>query len=240
MIMTNNEVIKQAMEYRRNMLNLCDNEPIQDTFKLAEKAGFFIIATPLGNEFNNNYEYGFYKKIGSSKFIFINSTAYKATQNFTIWHEVYHSLFPFNKFEMDYERDEEQANIFSSNILIPTESLKLELSKNIINKKLYANEIHKVSLKYKMTYKAVLKHFFDIVPELKTHLGYLYSKSNERKYLTVSQRDELDELYEYGNKYLTKSIFEAIEDNHNKGIIDDDDLSRINAIIGEVFSIDSK
>lgn len=153
---------------------------------------------------------------------------------------MYHSLFPFDKEEIEYERDEEQANIFSSNILLPTEVLKLELSKNIASGKLYSNEIHKISLKYRMTYQAVLKHFFNIVPELNKPLGYLYNKSNERNYLTESQKDDLDKLYEFGNKYVTKTIFEAIEDNHKKGILDNDDLARINTIIGEVFSIDSK
>lgn len=62
MNMTDKEVIKKAMEYRKNILNLSSDETIQDSFKLAEMAGFFIIATPLGSGFEKNGEYGFYKK----------------------------------------------------------------------------------------------------------------------------------------------------------------------------------
>src|SRR5699024_6792622 len=96
MIESKEQVIKLAENFRSETLGLKPDEAIDNSFKLAEKAGFFIIALPLGKEFNKTHENGFYIKIGVVKFIFINSTVYKSTQNYTIWHEVYHSLYPMN------------------------------------------------------------------------------------------------------------------------------------------------
>lgn len=101
--MNKDDVINSALDYRRSVLGLDDLDPIQDSYKLAEKAGFFIIALPLSDSYIKEEESGFYLKLGSIDFIFVNSSVYKATQNYTIWHEVYHSLYPLDDQEHSKE-----------------------------------------------------------------------------------------------------------------------------------------
>lgn len=240
MKMTDKEVIAFALSYRRDVLLLDDNEPITDSFKLAEKAGFFIIATPLKTKFDKDLERGFYKKIGSISFIFVNSDNYKATQNFTVWHEVYHCENPFNYNKIDILRDEKQAEIFAATLLLPPDTLALELESNLNTKKIYANEIHKLSIKYKLHYKAVLNQILRSFPEELGGLGFLYADKffEDRKHLNYLDKEEISGLYTTGHKYISKSIIDAILENRDSGIIDNNDVSNINAIIEEVFSID--
>ncbi|MEB7383482.1 ImmA/IrrE family metallo-endopeptidase [Staphylococcus xylosus] len=240
MKMTDSEVIDFALNYRRNVLLLEDNDPIIDSFKLAEMAGFFIIATPLKSEFDKDLERGFYKKIGSVNFIFVNTDNYKATQNFTIWHEVYHCENPFDSKILDINEDEKLAEIFAATLLLPPDTLALELVSNLNTKKIYANEIHKLSIKYKLHYKAVLNQILRSFPEELGGLGFLYANKffEDRKHLNYLEEEEISDLYTTGHKYISKSIIDAILENRDSGIIDSNDVSNINAIIEEVFSID--
>lgn len=240
MKMTDSEVIDFALNYRRNVLLLEDNDPIIDSFKLAEMAGFFIIATPLKSEFDKDLERGFYKKIGSVNFIFVNTDNYKATQNFTIWHEVYHCENPFDSKTLDINQDEKQAEIFAATLLLPPDTLALEFESNLNTKKIYANEIHKLSIKYKLHYKAVLKQILRTFPKEFQGLEYLYGNKffDNRKFLNELDKVELVKLYETGNKYISRKILDAIIQNHENKIIDDEDVANINSIIEEVFSID--
>ena len=238
--MTDIEVIDFALSYRRNVLLLEDNEPIIDSFKLAEKAGFFIIATPLKSEFDKDLERGFYKKIGSVSFIFVNTDLYKATQNFTIWHEAYHCEIPYDSKKDNIERDEEQAEIFAATLLLPPDTLELELESNLKTQKLYPNKLHKLSIKYKLHYIAVLKQILRTFPKEFQGLKYLYGNKffDDRKFLNELDKFELAKLYETGNKYISRKILDAIIQNHENEIIDNGDVANINDIIEEVFSID--
>lgn len=241
--MNKDDVINSALDYRRSVLGLDDLDPIQDSYKLAEKAGFFIIALPLSDSYIKEEESGFYLKLGSIDFIFVNSSVYKATQNYTIWHEVYHSLYPLDDQEYSKEKidcDEDCAELFALVILMPPKAVEQYLSKNFLNETLYNNQVLSLSLKYKLHYNAVLKYIMDFYP-IFNRMGFLYGmKEKAVDKLNTSNREKYSALMETGNKYITGAVFDAIENNYRAGKIDNNDLKSINELIEEVTSIDSK
>lgn len=240
MIESTEQVVKLAENFRSETLGLKPHEPIDNSFKLAEKAGFFIIALPLGESFDKTHENGFYIKIGVVKFIFINSTVFKSTQNYTIWHEVYHSLNSIDTSkasEEEIKQDEQYAEVFSSLILLPMQALEYELKSNLKRQQLFSQDIHRISIKYRLHYRAVLKQARDNYNEF-NRLGFLFSKENETNRLTLVEKDELASLYATGNKYISTGIFEAIESNYKNGLITQTELDEINGLIEEVASIE--
>ncbi|WP_414047361.1 ImmA/IrrE family metallo-endopeptidase [Macrococcus equi] len=241
--MNKDVVIDSALDYRRNVLGLDDLEPIQDSFKLAEKAGFFIIALPLSDSYKKDEESGFYLKLGSIDFIFVNSTVYKATQNYTIWHEVYHSLFPLDDKESSQESidlDEECAELFAVAILMPPKAVEHYLSKSFVNGTLFNNQVLSLSIRFKLHYNAVLKYIMDNY-SIFNRMGFLYGMQEKAvAKLNSLNKEKYNSLMESGNKYITGNVFDAIENNYRTGKIDGSELKSINELIEEVTSIDNK
>lgn len=239
--MINSKIIDKALDFRKNTLGLDDFEPIENSYQLAEKAGFFIVALPLSKEFAKKEERGFYLKIGSSNFIFLNTSCYLSTQNFTIWHEIYHSLYPIdvsNSESDEIAQDEINAEIFASIILLPPKVIDSKLNKSIKNNTLYNYQILDLAIRNKIHYKAVLTLINQLYPQF-SDKGYLYSKGEEAvEKLCAGKREEYNKLNQKNQKYITKSIFEAIEKNYRSERIDTDELISINKLIEEVISID--
>ncbi|MDS3850781.1 ImmA/IrrE family metallo-endopeptidase [Staphylococcus hominis] len=235
------KIINKALDYRRNILGLSDFEPIENSYQLAEEAGFFIIALPLSQKFAKKEERGFYLKIGTSNFIFINTSCYLSTQNFTIWHEIYHSLYPIdvsNSTEDEIDQDETNAELFASVILLPPEVIKEHLNNSIKNNWLFNNQILDLAIRNKIHYKAVLTLINKLYPQFRDK-GYLYSKEKEAvKELDIDKKEEYDKLIQIKQKHITRAIFEAIENNYRSEKIDNDELIKINKLIEEVVSID--
>lgn len=227
--MDRTEVVNKALDFRRNVLKLDDFEPIENSYQLAEKAGYFIVALPLSKEFAMKEERGFYLKIGSSNFIFINTSCYLSTQNFTVWHEIYHSLFPIdisNSTKNEVDQDENNAEIFASSILLPPKAMEMNLSECIKSDKLFNNQILDLATKYNLHYKAVITHIFKLYPQFKDR-GYLYAKENEGVMkLDFNSKKKYDELSQTNQKYITKSIFDAIEKNYKDKLLDNEELKK--------------
>lgn len=241
--MENNHVIKSALSYRKDVLKLDEHEPITDSYKLAEKAGFFIVALPLSEAYEKEKESGFFLKVGSTKFIFVNTTVFGYTQNYTIWHEVYHSLNPVDINEMtqaQIDEDENNAELFSSVILLPPSVLERLLVSNVETNTLYPEKILDIAIKYKLHYRAVLRLIFMFYPQFKSK-SYLYSfEGRAEKKLSSNKMRIHMKLKETGKKYISPKIFEAIEENYLEEKIDKEELKKINNLIEEVTSIDNK
>ncbi|MBC9873854.1 ImmA/IrrE family metallo-endopeptidase [Macrococcoides bohemicum] len=236
--MKDTEVIELALKFRRETLMLADEQPIEDSYRLAEEAGFFIFSIPLKGAFDKNSENGFYLKINGYNFIFINSSVFKATQNFTIWHEIYHWIMPLESKD-DKDRDEIQAEIFAASILLPPPTLKKEISPFLHSNKIYANQINKIAVKFGLHYKAVVKQIERVSPKLLEDKPYLHNikYSEDIKFFNENEKLKYAELSKTNNRYITPKIFEVIEENYKKNIITEDELKEINRIIKEVSLI---
>lgn len=162
-------IMQKAMDFRRNILKINDDDSIDDFEKLVEKAGFFLLITSFPGEYDTEQEKGFLYSGENIELIFVNNSNYYCAQNFTVWHEVYHSLESHDDFDFVNEQEkkgiETEANIFASTVLIPPNSLEKKLKNKISNDKLYISDIHRISLDYNCHYQVAYLQIKRLFPE---------------------------------------------------------------------------
>lgn len=239
------KVIQKAMDFRRNILGLRDDESISDFKQLVEKAGFFLLISSFPSEYDSQNEKGFIYSGENIEFICINNSSYYCTQNFTVWHEVYHSIEGHDDFEFDDDNHkksiEKEADLFAATLLIPPEILRLSLAENISKNRIYISDIHKLAISFNCHYEVAYMQIKRIFPEFYKNNKYfknLYKSSNNFAYLKDEEIHKIKELRENKNYYLSPKVVDILLNNYERGIISEERLENLISKIKEVANIE--
>lgn len=245
--MNNSEIIIQkAMDFRKNVLKISDDDSIDKFEKLVEKAGFFLLITSFPGEYDSEEEKGFLYSGENIELIFVNNSNYYCAQNFTVWHEVYHALESHDDFDFVDEEEkniiEKEANIFASTILIPPKSLEKKLKDKIMSNKLYISDIHRISLDYNCHYQVAYLQIKRVFPDFYSNNKYfknLYYKSDNFDGLTNNEIQRIKELRKNRNYYLTPKVVDVLLSNYKKGLLPEEKLKNLIQKIREVTRIEN-
>ncbi|MEX3425949.1 MULTISPECIES: ImmA/IrrE family metallo-endopeptidase [Staphylococcus] len=241
----NMKVIEKALSFRRNVLELSDDQSIINFEKLVEKAGFFLLISSLPNNYNAKDEKGFAFSGENIEFIFINNSNYYCAQNFTVWHEVYHLIEGHDDFDFNSQQQkkliEKEADLFAATILVPPNTLKKKIESKIKKNKLFSHDIHKLSIDFNCHYEVVYLQIKHLFPDFYRHDKYfknLYKSSNNFKFLSNLEIEQIENLRRTGNYYFTHTIIDTLLTNYEKGILSEEKLDNLIIKIKEVVNID--
>ncbi|MCG1061592.1 ImmA/IrrE family metallo-endopeptidase [Staphylococcus epidermidis] len=239
------KVIQKAMDFRRSILGLRDDESISDFEQLVEKAGFFLLISSFPSEYDSQNEKGFLYSGENIEFIFINNSSYYCTQNFTVWHEVYHSIEGHDDFEFKNDNTkkliEKEADLFAATILIPPEMLRVSLDKKIKENRIYISDIHKLAIEFNCHYEVAymqIKRTFPRFYKSNKYFKNLYKSSDKFTYLKDEEIYKIKELRKNKNYYLSPKVVDILLNNYEKGIISEEKLEKIISKIKEVTNIE--
>lgn len=245
MVNNNEKVIQRALDFRREILKLDDNESIANFEKLVEKAGFFLLISSLPEKFNNKYEKGFMFSGEDIDFIFINNSNFYCAQNFTAWHEVYHLIEGHDTFEFESEEHkkivEEEADLFAATILVPPHVLKEKIEDKIKKNYLSPQDIHRLSIDFNCHYEVVYLQIKQLFPKFYRSNKYfpnIYASSSNFKRLKDVEIDKINYLRRKNNYYLTPDIIDVLLENYEEGILSEEKLNNLIIKIKEVANID--
>lgn len=237
-------ISEKALKYRRDILGFKDEEVIKEYTKPAENAGFCLFVLPLGKIYKSDQEKGFLLRAREVDFIFINSSNFYCSQSHTLWHEIYHSIENHDDFEYDTKdnyRIEREADQFAGCIQIPPTTLRKLIQKKINENRLYAEEIHMLSLHFNCHYHTMYMQIKNVFPEFhKTNKYFknLYYKHDDFKGITNEKIDEILKLRRTGNVYISPDVFEVIERNYRNSKINTEKLNELTDLIEEVMKLD--
>jgi Zn-dependent peptidase ImmA (M78 family) len=199
--MTNNQLYflrKKASEFRSNN-GLSKTEPIQ-LKSLLLRLNVLTVYKQLFHKFS-----GMALKLENDRFILINSSQSIGRQHFTICHELYHlyvqkdfeSMTCFTETFDTTDKEEFNADIFASNLLIPEEGL-FEL--------IDAEEVHKDKIRIETILK--IEHYYSCsraallyrLKQLKLISDIKFSQYNKNISRTALEYGFSTQLYKPGNK----------------------------------------
>jgi len=189
-------------------------------------------------EMNEKFS-GLSLKIDEHRFMLINAKHSIGRQHFTACHELYH-LYVQENFEKticddanETEGEEENADVFAANLLIPGDGLLRQIPDEELKKnKIKINTILEIEQFYACSHKALLRRLND--------LGLITTEYNaEIKYdiKNIAEQYGYDKkLYEPGNTGLVLGNFGAKAKNlYDKDIISESHYLELMRIIGITF-----
>lgn len=216
--------------------------PIPNSFKAAEELGFFVIAIPAPDNIS-----GMTMNMADKSMIVVNSKNPLGRQNYSIWHEVYHWYSEDGQDisfygESEYDETEFKAEFFASEILMPEESLIIELIKlGYSNKQSFRYlkivDIVKLQNIFNVSYKALLTRIIDItgIKSLKNRYG---AASNQEKVMKLNKDNGYSGNLEMINQepYISESLFIYMNSNLKKGRVSSDRVKTVLDFIEEEFN----
>ncbi|MFV0305074.1 MAG: ImmA/IrrE family metallo-endopeptidase [Moheibacter sp.] len=199
--------------------------PILNSFKAAEELGFFVVSGPAPDKFS-----GMTMNLQGKSMIVVNSVHPLGRQNYSIWHEVYHSYTGDGQDislveESEYNETEYKADIFAANILMDKNVLDTHLKRlgyNSVENLKYLKKKDVVELQniFQVSYRAMLTRIISISG--RDDLGNRYGiASSQSRIIKYNQKFGFSGNLEEGNlpKYISPSFFIYLENNLEKGRI---------------------
>jgi len=216
---------------------------IVDIFDILEDLAFFI-RKPL-----ETFEIsGFTTYFNNEFVVFLNSSFTLGHERFTAAHELYHILYNSDTLKKEkllledgkYEKEDDKANVFSAELLMPEDYVK-ELYFKLINidrVNLEPRHIVRLSSTLKVSYKAMLKRLVQL--ELCEINSYEFLAS----YGSIEKKEELRRITEREGynislflpsfiSYVSKEYLEIAKQNYEKGKISYGKISQLLEFIND-------
>lgn len=195
------------------------NSVIEDSFKLLEQQGFFIVGFPAKDDKLS----GFHAEKSNIHFIYVNTAHDLGRQYFSMWHEYYH-IYTGEKSDVslldnrDSDEIEYKAECFAGCILMPKNLVDRYLKINGIdvNWLSHANLI-KMYTYFGVSYNAMLTRLIQLYPYCKKlHSLYGLSKPGRKDELIFKIRENggNESLMHPTNRlYISPKFFENLQFN---------------------------
>lgn len=216
---------------------------IVDIFDILEDVAFFI-RKPLGI-----YDIsGFTTYFNNEFIIFLNSSFTLGHERFTAAHELYHILYNDDLLRKEkllmndnvYRDEDEKANVFTSEFLMPEDYVK-DLFYKLINTNKDEVEVrHVVRLNstLKVSYKAMLKRLIQLdlcdisLYEKLAEYGTLERKEELRE-ITKTEGYDISLIVPSDISYVSKEYLEIAKQNYEKGKISYGKITELLGFINE-------
>ncbi|QAA35344.1 peptidase [Clostridium manihotivorum] len=216
---------------------------IVDVFDILEDIAFFI-RKPL-----DTYEISGFTTFFNNEFVvFLNSCFTLGHERFTAAHELYHILYNGDLLRKEkllmnnsvYAHEDEKANTFASEFLMPEDYVK-ELFYKLVNApkdKIEARHIVRLNSTLKVSYKAMLKRLVQLdlcdidLYENLAEYGTL-EKKEELREITKTEGYDISLIVSTNISYVSKEYLEIAKQNYEKGKISYGKIGQLLEFINE-------
>lgn len=216
---------------------------IVDIFEILEDVAFFI-RKPL-----DTYDIsGFTTYFNNEFVVFLNSSFTLGHERFTATHELYHILYNDDLLRKEkllmnnavYSDEDEKANIFASEFLMPEDYVK-ELFYKLINTskdQLEVRHIVRLNSTLKVSYKAMLKRLIQLdlcdinLYDSLAEYGAL-AKKEELREITKTEGYDISLIIPSNVSYVSKEYLEIAKQNYEKGKISYGKITELLGFINE-------
>ncbi|WP_333511192.1 ImmA/IrrE family metallo-endopeptidase [Thermoanaerobacterium saccharolyticum] len=215
---------------------------LSDIFDVLAEAAFLIRKPMETNEIS-----GFSTYFEEQFIVFLNSNFTLGHERFTGAHELYHIIYNPNILKKEkvildkekYKEEEEAADIFASEFLMPEDYIK-EIFYKIINvdkNSVLPRHIIRMHNYFKVSYKAMLKRLIQLglcSPDKYEELVKICSIENTEKLQSLTKREgySTDLIIPSKVTYISKEYIEFVKNNYERGNISYENMKSSFEFIG--------